>query len=299
MSLSVFGCFLSACSDTEIAQKAVRTEQGTQPQIAIPEEVPKPQPLPVPTQASKARDLGDFKLVYASVEKPEYQNLEQVFKTSGQIDSLVAGLNKTLALPTDITIRMTDGSNCSKSGTHYRLSQKEIVLCYQDASRYAQEFSKHLKSEAEIATAVLDVSSWDLLHETGHALISVLQLPITGREEDVADEIATLKLIEAGNGWDQAAMNAAKEFAYTAQQQSSTKELWDVHALDQQRSYNILCFVYGSNPKKHASLVQKGTLPEARANTCVDEYAQKTASWNTLLSAYLKNQARPITTPKS
>ncbi len=37
-----------------------------------------------------------------------------------------------------------------------------------------------------------------LLHETGHALIDLYQLPAAGREEEAADQIATLVLLGSG-----------------------------------------------------------------------------------------------------
>ncbi|MBI5001896.1 hypothetical protein HZC31_00760, partial [Candidatus Woesearchaeota archaeon] len=44
----------------------------------------------------------------------------------------------------------------------------------------------------------------------GHALVDVLELPITGKEEDAVDQLSTLLLIYGG--WDQAALRGAVWF---------------------------------------------------------------------------------------
>jgi len=63
---------------------------------------------------------------------------------------------------------------------------------------------------------------------------------------------------------------------------------WGEHSLSEQRFYNILCLVYGSNPEKFNFLVEDGDLPEERAEICPSEYERKVNSWDTLLSPYWK-----------
>jgi len=47
-----------------------------------------------------------------------------------------------------------------------------------------------------------------------------------------------------------------------------------VHSVPAQRYYNLLCLAYGEDPKQFADLVEKKLLPEARAQSCVEEYRQ-------------------------
>jgi Putative metallopeptidase len=46
--------------------------------------------------------------------------------------------------------------------------------------------------------------------------------------------------------------------------------------------------VYGSNPTKYSSIVEKGYLPEARAVRCPSEYQRTAESWSTLLAPWRK-----------
>jgi len=48
----------------------------------------------------------------------------------------------------------------------------------------------------------------------------------------------------------------------------------DVHGLDSQRFYNVLCMAHGSNPASFKGMVDKGYLPKDRAETCADEFKQ-------------------------
>ncbi|MET0284227.1 MAG: DUF4344 domain-containing metallopeptidase, partial [Polyangiales bacterium] len=60
------------------------------------------------------------------------------------------------------------------------------------------------------------------------------------------------------------------------------------HSLNQQRFYQILCLVYGSNPRAYQALVSDGVLPASRAQRCPAEYAQKSAAWEQLLEPWAK-----------
>jgi hypothetical protein len=127
------------------------------------------------------------------------------------------------------------------------------------------------------------------LHEVGHALVHVLALPITGREEDAADQFATVALLESGGEGEQAAVSAAVWFALNARgRRVSTLHYADEHSLDAQRFYNILCWIYGADPARQASLVQQGYLPHERARRCPSEHQQMARSWDLLLAPHLR-----------
>ena len=62
----------------------------------------------------------------------------------------------------------------------------------------------------------------------------------------------------------------------------------DVHTLDQARAYNFECWIYGSDPKANADIVENGSLPEDRAEGCEEEWDQLTRGWGTLLDPHLR-----------
>ena len=125
-----------------------------------------------------------------------------------------------------------------------------------------------------------------LVHEFGHALISELNIPVLGKEEDAADQIATIALLVGvpGHWHDDSPLerqNAKKldVVAHTwhiewelARQTGSKIAYWDSHSLDIQRFYTILCLVYGSDPDQYSDLIGTMTLPYDWAWTCEDNY---------------------------
>jgi hypothetical protein len=69
----------------------------------------------------------------------------------------------------------------------------------------------------------------------------------------------------------------------------------NVHSLDAQRLYNVLCIAYGSNPKLFADIVEMKYLPEDRADGCEDEYKQVDYAMRTLFAPYIDpEQARKV-----
>ena len=125
--------------------------------------------------------------------------------------------------------------------------------------------------------------------------ISVYDLPVTGREEDVADQLAAYILLTPGDDGkiDPESVQAVKDFARVfaasgAGTQVSPGALADEHSLDMQRVYNLDCWIYGSNPDANADLVTSGQLPEDRASGCPAEWEQLDQAWSTLLDPYFK-----------
>ena len=136
---------------------------------------------------------------------------------------------------------------------------------------------------------------WTLVHEFGHALISELNIPVLGKQEDAADQIATIALLVGvpGHWHDDSPLKRqyAEKLRAVAhawqieweltKQTGSEIAYWDSHSLDIQRFYTILCLVYGSDPDQHSDLIDTMTLPYDRAWTCEEDYAvaKKSAVW--------------------
>jgi hypothetical protein len=66
------------------------------------------------------------------------------------------------------------------------------------------------------------------------------------------------------------------------------EELSSDHAVVQQRVYNFLCSVVGSDPQRlESSLVTDGYLPQSRAMFCRKEWTQLNYGWWTILEPHL------------
>ncbi len=75
--------------------------------------------------------------------------------------------------------------------------------------------------------------------------------------------------------------------AFEAEGEVDDTPYWDEHSLNEQRFYNTVCLIYGSDPDAWDDLVGEDDLPEERAEQCPDEYKQISTSWNRLLKPFL------------
>ena len=126
---------------------------------------------------------------------------------------------------------------------------------------------------------------------TVYALIDVLDLPTTGREEDAVDQLSMYALALDSEGENVPALDAAAAFgAWAGERQEGGGQavFWGEHSLDEQRFFNIVCWVFGQDPQRFENLVADGLLPENRAARCPGEWAQIDRSWSRLLDSYLK-----------
>lgn len=136
---------------------------------------------------------------------------------------------------------------------------------------------------------VIANTQYTVLHEVGHVIISELHVPFLGKEEDAADELATVAILRskaAGSGVAERLLAAADGWLLEWQQHvpsRNTEDYWDVHSLDIQRYYNINCLVYGSNPEAFETWLESAEipLPYPRAWRCGGEYrrAARSLDW--------------------
>lgn len=234
----------------------------------------------VPIIAFEA-DRGDFILVV----EPENDgdDAEALVRERGVFEDLLASLNETVALPTDVTVVFQSGD-----GPYYDPESREIVMNYEFIYWLAEIFEDEFDSQEELEGAILDATAFVLFHEVGHVLVDVLDLPVTGREEDAVDGLATLVSTMLDDGDSRVALTGGISFGL-GMEDVEESDFWDEHSLDAQRFYSILCWVYGSDPDTYETLLEDLEVPEERASRCVEEFEQIDHSWTTLLSPHLKD----------
>jgi Putative metallopeptidase len=115
-------------------------------------------------------------------------------------------------------------------------------------------------------------------HEFAHALFDMLRVPVLGREEDAADQIAAYIMLHLGKAEARRLITGAA-FAYKTEAEAGKaplglKQFADAHGTPAQRFYNLQCIAYGADPQLFGDMVKKGHLPKERAEDCKDEYEQ-------------------------
>ena len=138
---------------------------------------------------------------------------------------------------------------------------------------------------------VADVYFHTLMHEIGHVLFDQYTLPLLAREEDAADALASVLLLEYVDNGARIALNAAEMFGLESDDYEwfEQSDFWSEHSLEIQRYYTTLCHVYGSDPENQKELINEeyGLSPE-RAENCIYEYERIRAGWLGVLRPYLK-----------
>ncbi|MCW5803404.1 MAG: DUF4344 domain-containing metallopeptidase [Deltaproteobacteria bacterium] len=228
-----------------------------------------------------------FKVVYNPSRNATHEQFRKVFEENRVFESVAAGLNKTIRLPTSIDINTVD---CGTVNAFYDPNSKRIIVCYELLDYFLGVFKPTLKDETELGNAVLGATIFSFFHETGHGLIDILDLPAVGREEDSADQLATLILMSSGDEGVQMALSGAYWFQLQSKGGEKTP-FWDEHAFNGQRFYNVLCMIYGSDPDKYAGFVSSNNLPKDRAVRCREEYGKIKKGWEKLLQPHLTNGA--------
>jgi len=242
-----------------------------------------------PRQArDKQQNTGQFKVLYSPVKNQEYAKFQNELQKEKVLEALVADLNSTFVLPADISVTF---DQCGEVNAFYNPEKRRISMCYELIENMYEIFSKHEKSEDAIDDAVIGATVFIFYHELGHALIDILDLPVTGKEEDAVDQLSTFILTDGTDEGEKAALDGARSFYLESSEQDSEIDdlpFWDEHSLDHQRFYNIICLVYGQNESKYAYLVNKSILPKERAERCSGEYTQVEKAWTRLLKPHLK-----------
>ncbi|MES1243286.1 MAG: DUF4344 domain-containing metallopeptidase [Acidobacteriota bacterium] len=240
------------------------------------------------TSSGGVRDTGDFVVRYEETGNEDFQQTEAIFKETRLLEDTVQELNGVFMLPKDIPVVMRE---CGEVNAFYDPEAGEISLCYELVEHYFEIFmaDAHTDEEQEEAgTSVADATMFTFFHEMGHSLIDIYDLPITGREEDAVDQLATLILLQGGDEGENAAIDGANSFVGDEEQEMDDLAFWDEHSLDDQRFYNILCWIYGKNPEDYQYLVEDETLPANRAERCPAEFNRLSRSWESLLNPYVK-----------
>lgn len=192
-------------------------------------------------------------------------------------------------------------AECGNVNAYYSPDKTLVVLCYemiqtllvrgialQEANQFPENFPiRYLQANLRFI----------VIHEVGHALVDLLDLPITGREEDAADQLAAwmmLKNVDTSESFGTLAMNMqmAADFFAAGAQQYEIAHYADVHSLGEQRFFNIQCMIYGHDPARFLRIVTSGSLPEERAHGCPEESKRITNAWTALMEPHLAPRYR-------
>ncbi|WP_248354606.1 DUF4344 domain-containing metallopeptidase [Anaeromyxobacter oryzae] len=214
--------------------------------------------------------------------RPLYEHLRErkVLETFAEVFGVVR-------LPRPLTVRFAgcDG----ESNAWYESEDLTVTFCYELVAEFERASAGAAPYGVSRDDAIEGPVVFVLLHEAGHAIFDLLDVPILGREEDAADHLAAYVLLQAGKGIARRILTgAAWMYRHDAASRAPDEsDFSDVHGLDAQRHYNVLCMAYGSDAESYRGLVDRGYLPKNRAQGCHDEYEQVAFAMRQLVWASL------------
>lgn len=228
----------------------------------------------------------------AAAEGKSAQALAEEILKAGEIDKIAEGFADAFVLPVDLKIHVSN----EEGSPFYDPSTKTVTVFYDFANltaniiKASQTNSKGTIDDTELGKQWASVNDFILIHELAHAFVDVLEIPVTGREEDAADGMATWFFADYVPGGAEYAFAAARFFAALQDFQGLPDALQfaDEHSLSIQRAGDIACKVAGSTEENLAAIARIGVLPDTRLRRCPAEYEQMSKAWTALLKPHLR-----------
>ncbi len=181
---------------------------------------------------------------------------------------------------------------CGEPSAFFDRTKGTIFVCYELGKEVLERIARDAGSGASAQPQFAAGAFFFLFaHELGHAAINLHRLPVQGREEDAADQIATLLLTDIADK----NREAAPSWASGAHWLFSNRRLFYAAGHfpaelppDPQRQLDLACWIHGSDPARYAALAQDAKLPVARVRGCPGEFQKIANEARQMLSAHLK-----------
>src|SRR5262245_11528852 len=245
--------------------------------------------LAVPAAAQTPLPLNSkIRLDYAATSK--FSALRDRLKERGMLEQYSQFMSP-LRLKHDLTVTAiecgkvnADYSNDGKGNRRIRICYEYVAMVENEAAVPREKLPAPLRNVPNVglmpgftrAEVILGGIIQVLLHETGHAIFDIQNVPRLGREEDAADGVSGLMMLQFGQ---QVALTTVKGAVNVFHHMDNKfkfdpADLSDVHSLDIQRLYNYLCLAYGSEHAQAFRALADKYLPEGRKPNCAIEYKQ-------------------------
>jgi hypothetical protein len=180
-----------------------------------------------------------------------------------------------------------------------------VVVCYEfieQVEKFAPTAPVHLiqtqgrlpvKPDAAVVGPVVQA----LIHEVALAAFDLLDIPVWGRQDDAADRVAALVLLQFSK-FDLAWNTIVGTAWFLASGALAPPDMSDVRGVTAQRYYTTLCLAYAGNRRMFAGFVAferdnspaAGDLPNLRARGCPDEYEVLRHAFNTSIGPHIDQE---------
>jgi len=216
-------------------------------------------------------------VIYEPPENPAFQDLYNLLRERHALESIREILSPFRS-PEALTIKTAE---CKAINAWYRREafRPTVTVCY--------ELLKHILGSLPnednpdgltSADAAVGQFFFATLHEVGHAIFDILDVPMFGHEEDAADNFATYIMLQFGEGQAHRLIGGAAwswraylgDYKKNPVVPTRLSAFASDHGLPQERFYNLICLAFGADRIGFADFATY--LPSTRAPTCWREY---------------------------
>ena len=230
---------------------------------------------------------------------PEQQRLIEGIKRAQLAERMASLVSASLLLKNDIGVGF---ESCGQVNAFFSPQRRAIVICFEFAEMMARTAFNDkdfmMKLPRDQFGKVIDGLMWGIFfHELAHAVIHTNNVPVTGREEDVADQFAVwfaVNFVDLNHNpiimptiWFWSRLAKERDLPSMSEQERRSF-MSNEHSLDEQRIYNMACWVLGTGSEGGAKTAQFAGLPNERAQRCPGEYAQVDRGMKSHFKKYFK-----------
>lgn len=246
------------------------------------------------TRADRSGTLktNRFDIDYVEPKNPAHRHIYELLQKEHVLEKVQA-LLAPVKLPIRIALKLEDCDGIANA----TFWDDVIKVCYEYIDYVLKHASKVAADGLPLRDAMIGPAIEVFLHEAGHAVLEVLDIPFFGREEEVADYFATYILLQLCKD-DARRLILGTSFVSGAEaidEQGKAPELHllaDTHSLPAQRYFNRWCMAYGADPLLFADAIGNGMLPQSRAKHCRYEYQTNEFAFKTLISPYIDEKLK-------
>jgi hypothetical protein len=240
-----------------------------------------------PARAQAPADIQNpqIEIAYRKPSNPAFQPIYDRL-TKLKVLEQFKQFTAPLRLPRKLTVAV---DQCNAKTRPYK-PQGPVTVCYElveQIERVAAKAGPEVQERLIVGTFVQVV-----LHETSHAVFDILQIPVWGREEDAADNLAAFIMLQFGDDLALQTIQGTANFFQLSEKTWTGSDFADVNSPDPQRYFNYLCMAYGSDKTTFEFLVKadegkEPMLPKRRAVRCEREYETFRKFFNMRIMPYV------------
>jgi hypothetical protein len=237
--------------------------------------------------ACSEEKTNQIRISYIPPTNPEYVHIYKLLKEEQQTLEKLQEFLSPFRLPWTLEMSLTE---CDGEADAMYFDGK-IKICYE----YIDELWGNMPANTTAAgiepiDTVVGPFLDTVLHEFAHALFDYFDVPVLGREEDAADQVAAYLYLQLGQ--DEAhRLIMGTVYTYMAEvvdtDPPSIEEYADEQSTSEQRAYNLMCIAYGADPELFKDVATKGGLPQQRVEICEEEYELLELAFETLIDPYI------------